>query len=266
MTAADDTGSDWFGHSVFILGNTALIGAALDDDNGNNSGSAYVFTRDATSIWAQQAKLLASDGGADNEFGKSVALSDDTALVGADNDDDRGDASGSAYVFTRDASGIWTQQAKLTASDGKADQYFGNSVSLSEDTVLIGATGSILGDSLVGSAYVFTRDASGIWTQQARIVPFDSAVDDGFGISVSLSGDMMLIGSGSEAAYLFTLGSDGVWVQQTKVITTDDAAEHYFSSDVSLLGNVALIGDFGNDTNGTASGAVYWLGPQWWLR
>ena len=128
-----------------------MIVAYGDDDLGSNSGSAYVYTRSG-SVWTQQAKLLASDGVASDYFGWAVSLSGDgmMAVIGAYNDDS---ARGSAYVYTRSGS-VWTQQAKLTASDGVAGDYFGWAVSLSSDgnTAVIGAYGD---GSYRGSAYIF---------------------------------------------------------------------------------------------------------------
>ena len=123
--------------SVAIAGDTIVVGAWLDDDNGTDSGSAYVFTRTGTT-WTEQAKLTASDGAADDQFGISVAIAGDTIVVGAYRDDDNGTDSGSAYVFTRTGT-TWTQQAKLTASDGAADDQFGSSVAIAGDTIVVGA-------------------------------------------------------------------------------------------------------------------------------
>ena len=109
---------DHFGYSVAVDGNTAVVGAYKDDNNSGDSGSAYVFTRSSpTAPWSWAAKLAASDGAGNDEFGISVAVHDDTIVVGAHQDDDSGTDSGSAYVFTRDSSG-WSQTAKLIASDG----------------------------------------------------------------------------------------------------------------------------------------------------
>ena len=103
LTASDGATGDNFGWSVAVSGdgNSVVIGARYDDDRGSNSGSAYVFTRSGSS-WTQQAKLTASDGAASDNFGWSVAVSGDgsTAVIGAHGDDDRGDGSGSAYIFT----------------------------------------------------------------------------------------------------------------------------------------------------------------------
>ncbi|MFC1971660.1 PKD domain-containing protein, partial [Chloroflexota bacterium] len=126
------------------------VGAFYDDDNGADSGSVYVFVRSGSS-WTQQAKLTASDNAAGDQFGQSVAVSGDSAVVGAFYDDDNGADSGSVYVFVRSGSS-WTQQAKLTASDGAAEYRFGRSVAISGDTAVVGA---FFHDE-TGSAYVYT--------------------------------------------------------------------------------------------------------------
>ena len=114
-----------------------------------------MFTRSGAT-WTQQAKLTASDGAEDDWFGRSVAVDGDTAVTGAPGDDDNGSVSGSAYVFTR-SGGIWTQQAKLTASDGAADDAFGFSVAVDGDTAVIGAYEDDDNGTDSGSAYVFTK-------------------------------------------------------------------------------------------------------------
>ena len=147
LTAGDGAALDEFGNSVSIDGDTMVIAAHSDDDKGDNSGSAYVYTRDTAgdlaSNWTQVAKLTAGDGAVNDRFGYSVSIDGDTMVIGACKDDDKGDNSGSAYVFTRDTAGDltsnWTQVAKLTADDGAADDYFGWSVSIDGSTVVIGA-------------------------------------------------------------------------------------------------------------------------------
>ena len=154
LTADDGAAGDLFGIRVALSGVTAVIGAARDDDKGDNSGAAYVFIRSGTT-WSQQAKLTAADGAANDRFGTRVALSGNTAVIGAILDDDKSDNSGSAYVFTRSGT-TWSQQAKLAAADGAADDVFGWSVALSGDTVVIGAPTSIFVlPGGTGSAYVF---------------------------------------------------------------------------------------------------------------
>ncbi len=166
LTALDAAAGDRFGTSVSVSGDTAVIGAYNDD---GGTGSAYVFVRSGTT-WTQQVKLTASDAAADDLFGYSVSVSGDTAVVAARYDDGIGTNSGSAYVFVRSGT-TWTQQAKFTASDAAAQDYFGTSVSVSGDTAVIGAYND---DGGTGSAYVFVRSGT-TWTQQAKLTASDAA-------------------------------------------------------------------------------------------
>lgn len=215
-----------FGCNVALSGDTALIGAQFED---NHKGAAYVFTRTGTT-WIQQAKLLASDGTAEDFFGNAVSLDGDTALIGAKGDADHGINTGSVYVFTRTGTN-WTQQAKLLASDGAEQDGFGFSVSLSGDTALIGAWHDDDKASDSGSAYVFIRTDNN-WTQQAKLLASNGAVNDFFGEVVSLYGDTALIGaSGKDSAYVFTrIGT--TWTQQQEL----GVGWHF-----SISGDTALI-------------------------
>ena len=192
LTASDAAAEDFFGVSVSVSGDTAVVGAFADDDAGSNSGSAYVFVR-SDSTWTQQAKLTASDAAASDFFGLFVSVSGDTAVVGAPEDDDAGSSSGSAYVFVRSGT-TWTQQAKLTAGDAAAFDDFGFSVSVSGDTAVVGAP---VGDGAVtnsGATYVFVRSGT-TWSQQAKLTASDGALFDDFGFSVSVSGDTAVVGA-----------------------------------------------------------------------
>lgn len=150
-----DDGSpvDRFGNDVAVYGDTVLIGAQSDDDNGSSSGSAYVFRHDG-SQWLQEAKLLPEDGAANDEFGRSVAIHDDTAVIGSAGDDDYGSDSGSAYVFLYDRS-RWFQDAKILAGDGDENDRFGRGVAIYEDTALIGPPTDVDDGHQYGSAYLF---------------------------------------------------------------------------------------------------------------
>ena len=259
LLASDTAGKDVFGCSVSLNGDTALIGAMYDHDNGYDAGAAYVFTRTGTT-WTQQAKLIASDGEQQDDFGCSVSLSGNTALIASLWDDDSGENSGSAYIFTRTGA-TWTQQAKLLASDGAVDDYFGFSVSVSGDTALIGTfVGEI---DRMGSAYVFTRTGT-TWTQQQKLLASDGAESDQFGCSVSLNGDTALIGAyhdddnGNESgsAYVFTR-TGTTWTQQAKLLASDGAAGDFFGWSVALSGDTALIGAKWDNDNGDQSGSAY---------
>ncbi len=156
LTADDGMPGDWFGVSVALSGNTALVGAPL----AGHTGAAYIFVRDGND-WTEQGRLTADDGASGDWFGRTVALSGNTAVVSAwyEHND-----TGAAYVFVRHGS-RWTRQAKLTAGDGVADDYFGSAVALSGNTALVGAAGK---SDNTGAAYVFVRNGND-WTQQARL-------------------------------------------------------------------------------------------------
>jgi hypothetical protein len=249
LLASDGEAGDEFGTSVSLDGDTALIGAWGDDDYGDGSGSAYVFTRTGTT-WTQQQKLLPSDGAEQARFGFSVSLSGDTALIAAYHDETY---QGSAYVFTRTGT-TWTQQAKLLASDGTSGDEFGVFVSLDGDTALIGAPGDDNNGNYTGSAYVFTRTGT-TWTQQQKLLASDGEAEDEFGISVSLDGDTALIGAyldgdngvDSGSAYVFTR-TGTTWTQQVKLLASDGAAGDLFSYSVFLDGDTALIAAWGDES------------------
>ena len=262
LLASDGNAIDYFGYSVSISGDYAIIGASGDDVNGMvNSGSAYIFKWDGTG-WVQQAKLTASDGNAGDDFGISVSISGDYAIVGAYFDDDKGYGSGSAYIFFRSGTS-WSQQAKLTASDGATDDLFGRSVSISGDYAIVGADYDDDKGDYSGSAYIFLRSGTS-WSQQAKLTASDGAASDRFGYSVSISGDYAIVGAygdddngtNSGSAYVF-LRSGTSWSEQAKLLASDGAASDYFGISVSISGDYAIVGAVYDDDNGTNSGSAY---------
>jgi len=259
LLASDGAASDVFGESVSISGDTAIVGARGDDDNGSNSGSAYVFVRDTAGVWTEQQKLLASDGAAGDYFGRSVSISGDTVIVGAYWDDDNGTSSGSAYVFVRDTAGDWTEQQKLLASDGAASDYFGTSVSISGDIAIVGANGDDDNSSNSGSVYVFVRDTAGVWTEQ-KLLASDGAASDGFGGSVSISGDTAIVGASGDdyngSAYVFVRDTVGDWTEQ-KLLASDGVSNDSFGVSVSISGDTTIVGAYNDDVNGINSGSAY---------
>ena len=261
LTASDAAASDYFGRSVSISGNTVVIGVDWDDDNGSNSGSAYVFERGGAGNWSEVQKLTASDGAANDFFGRSVSISGETVVVGAYNDDDNGSSSGSAYVFERDGFGNWSEVLKLTASDGALADSFGLSVSVSGDYAVIGAYGDDDNGSASGSAYVFERDGAGNWSEVQKLTASDAAENDEFGWSVSISGDYAVIGAyldDSGSAYVFKRsGSAGNWSEVEKLTASDGAGGDRFGYAVSIVGNTVVVGADGDDDNGGNSGSAY---------
>ena len=195
LTASDGAIDDELGISVGVDGDTVVVGAYRDADNGLSSGSAYVFTKPGTG-WATTnnptAKLTASDGAEGDRFGWSVGMDGDTVVVGAYRDADNGLNSGSAYVFTKPADGWVTanQTAKLTASDGAEGDRFGRSVGVDGDTVVVGARWNDANGSRSGSGYVFTKPADGWVTanQTAKLTASDGAEGDQLGYSEGWTG------------------------------------------------------------------------------
>lgn len=261
ITASDGDLEDRFGISVAISGDYAIIGAYFDDDNGSDSGSAYIFHRTGTT-WTEEAKITASDAAGGDQFGSSVTIWGDYVLVGAPKDDDHGSSSGSVYVFKRTGT-TWTEQAKLTASDATVGDWFGRSVSLSGDDAVIGAAFKDDGVFAAGAAYIFQRNGTS-WTEQAKMKGQNPLMEDYFGQSVSISGDCVVIGAyrryfnlmGSGAAYVY-LRSGSSWALQSNIIPSDAAAGDFFGSSVSTSGDVAIIGAHYNNDNGPGSGSAY---------
>jgi hypothetical protein len=268
--------SDLFGRSVSMSddGNTAIVGAPYDDTGVTNAGSAYIFTRSGTT-WTQQQKIQASDKQADDYFGTSVSISSDgnTAIVGAYGEDTGATSAGAAYIFTWSGT-TWTQQQKIQASDKQASDFFGFSVSISEDgnTAIVGAYGEDTGGSDAGAAYIFTRSGTS-WSEQQKIQASDKQASDQFGRSVSISddGNTAIVGAYLEdtgateedtgvtdagSAYIFTR-SGTTWTQQRKIQASDKQAYDRFGWSVAISGDgeTTIVGATHEDTVGAPTGA-----------
>lgn len=263
LMPSDGDAHDAFGQSVAIVGDTVVIGAPHDDDQGDGSGSVYVFAR-AGSNWEQQAKLTALDGSVGDLFGISVALTDDTILIGADLNDERATDAGSAYVFAQ-TGGEWVQQAKLMASDGAETDIFGVRVALLGNTALISARRDDHEGVGVdaGSAYIFTRDGT-IWYETAKLVASDSNADDRFGRDVALTEDTALIGAmhqderGENSGALYVFKRKGKsWGQVTKLTVQDGASGDLLGWSVAASQNNTLVAATRNDDHGSNAGAAY---------
>lgn len=263
LLANDGAAEDRFGGAVAIEGERAIVGASYDDDNGLDSGSAYLF--DVTT-GQQIAKLLPNDGATADDFGTSVAISGSTAIVGAPRDDDNGINSGSAYLFDL-ATG--QQIAKLLPSDGAAADLFGYSVAISGNTAIVSALGDDDNGADSGSVYLFD-----VTTGQplAKLLPSDGALGDRFGVSVAASGTTAIVGAyhdddngtSSGSAYLFDLTNGQ---QLVKLLPSDGEAWDYFGRTVAIDGSTAIVGVYGDDENGSFSGSAYLFaltttGPQ----
>lgn len=202
LFASDAAAGDFFsGYAVAIDGDTLVVGAINDDTpGGTDAGSAYIFVRNGDD-WSEQDHVFASDGAAFDYFGSVVAISGDTIIAGADEDDTPTEADvGSAYLFVRDGDGDWLEQAHLTASDGDADDHFGWFVDISGDTAVVGAPtiAQFGGDSEVGSAYAFRRIGA-VWMQKLHVPAPANVGGDLFGFAVGVSGSTAVIAPGFSA-------------------------------------------------------------------
>jgi hypothetical protein len=247
--APEGAPGDSFGVSVAVDGNTVVVGADHATVGGNRTGAAYVFVRSG-GAWLFQQRLTAGDAALGDLFGRSVAISGNTVVVGAPGE---GAAAGAAYIFVRDGT-VWTQQKKLMADDRAANDMFGGAVAISGDTVAVGADvdNGAFPDS--GSVYVFVR-GGGLWTQQQHLTAPDAALGDNFGGSVALSGDTLVVGAASDddvvhgtssgSAYAF-VRTAGVWAPPAKLTAADAADYHRFGSSVALNGDTVVVGADGD--------------------
>jgi hypothetical protein len=255
LEADDAFSSDFFGWSVSIDGDTALIGARQEDDKGGNAGAAYVFVRSGTT-WTQQQKLLSDDSATGDGFGTAVAVSGDSALIGAP----RNDNSGSAYIFLRSGT-TWTEQQELVVTPTAGGDNFGGNVSLEGDTALVSAHAEEeSGGTNTGSAYVFARSGT-TWAEQGKLLAGDASDGSFFGIGVSLSADIAVIGANGDArpggdnsgaAYVFSR-TGTTWSEDGKLSASDAAADTYFGSATAVDGMTVVIGA----PSPLAKGAVY---------
>jgi hypothetical protein len=249
LTGADRTRS--FGESVALDGDIAIIGAPEDDDLGPQSGSAYVFARNASGAWTQVTKLTAADGDASDLFGSSVAMSRDTVVIGAQLDDQRDVNAGAAYVFERDGADpiAWRQIQKLMATDGADTDRFGLSVAVDRDTAVVLAFQDRRHNG-AGAAYVFERrPACASWCEVAKIPFLGITPDIWFQPSVAISGDIAIVGATEErvnsgAAYIFSrnLGGPGAWGEIGKVTAIDGAVGDEFGSGIAISGDTVVFG------------------------
>ena len=252
LTAADAAANDRFGISVDISGNTAIVGSQLDDDAGSRSGSAYLFN---ATTGAQLFKLTADDAGSGDRFGTSVAIDGTTAIVGSIRDDDKGSDAGAAYVFDVTTG---NQLFKLTAGDGDTSDNFGTSVAISGNFAIVGSPFEDTQGVDAGAAYLFDLTTG---QQVGKLTP--RAGDGGnFGASVAISGDKAIVGSPFEDDVAIEDGSVYVFDVPTarkigKLRASDAENRAHFGSSVGLSGSNAVIGAPNNNALGDDSGAAY---------
>jgi gliding motility-associated-like protein len=323
LTALDRAISDRMGmYALAIEGNIAFVGAKLEDDdaNGNNpktdAGSVYIYQRDNTGNWSQIQKIVASDREVNDQFGISVSISGNYAVIGTRYGE--GDSlntnfqphTGSAYIFERQPNGLWLEKQEIVSINGMRHDDFGSSVSISGGYIIIGARGNSFDLnqsahlSYSGAAYIFEQNTSGYWVQKQKLIsphreyhgyyggsvsisgnyivignnyysnnqngvylverignglwinkqqltPSSNQINNAYGTSVSISGNYLIISAQINygAAYIFKKDNQGNWAETQKIIASDAYEYGYFGNSVSISGNRAIVGSFGQVSN-----------------
>ncbi len=242
---ADGAQADFFGWSVAVDGDTAIVGAyGVAAGKNQEEGAAYVFTK-TDGVWNLTATLTASDGNAFYLFGERVALAGNVAAIGAYQTDS---SKGAVYVFSGHGT-HWTQKAKLSADDGARNDCLGWSVAVAGTTVLAGAPFVVVGKVQTGAIYAFAP-SGGTWTQTQKFYPDDITSGDGFGSSVAAEGTIAVVGAdgavvganvGQGAAYVYD-GSGGSWTQEAKLTADDGVAFDNFGRSVAVSGSTVMVG------------------------
>jgi len=316
LKASNANVSDWFGHSVAISGDTVVVGAYTEDSsqtaitNGTTSstdntatsaGAGYIYKR-TSSTWAQEAYIKASNANANDNFGYSVAISGDTVVVGANQEDSiqttitNGTTSstdntatsvGAGYIYKRTSS-TWAQEAYIKASNANALDYFGYSVALSGDTVVVGANGEDSGQATItnaptssadnsathaGASYIYKRTGS-TWAQEAYLKASNANASDNFGYSVAISGDTVVVGAYTEdssqtaitngtassadntasdagASYIYKR-TGSTWAQDAYLKASNANVSDWFGYSVAISGDTAVVGAYWEDSSQTA--------------
>jgi hypothetical protein len=247
LTGHDTDFQDYFGSSVAIDGDTAVVGAWGQD---NGFGAAYIFKKLADSTWHETAKLMASPRVANQHF-SGVAISGDTVIVGSD---------ATSYIFRESDAGTWSQIARLT-SNNLARDLFGGSVAISGNTAFVGAFGDPAAGTMTGAVHVFRENSMGDWVRIAKLISNDSRAYDVFGVALDADVGSLIIGApgkdnGAGAAYLFAEGTTG-WRQIGQLTALDREAEDIFGAAVAIKGDIALVGATHNDGDAPNNGAAY---------
>lgn len=260
LTATDKAQSDEFGLAVAIDGETVVVGAP---GKNNERGAAYVFLRNGSN-WSQQARLTARDGRSHDGFGRSVAITTNTIVVGAPMEHRTWTAQGAAYVFRKPT--VWTQAAKITATGSRPYDWFGASVAIGGNTIVVGAHGGYFyHHGHEGAAYIFETQGTA-WTQRQRLrAPFGG--HDAFGASIAVANKTLVIGSPQDetigglnrgsAAVLLRLGYP--WVSSAKLkATIIGEPSRDFGFSVALAGDTIIVGSVGDEVGlQDALGAAY---------
>ena len=255
---------DFFGCSVAISGDLAVVGARGEDGSSTNSGAIYIFERQFNGTWEEVARLIADDGGSNDQLGCSVAISGELVLAGAKTHFVNGTRTGSAYLFERSITGSWSQVMEFNAPVIVEDAEFGSAVALEGTTALIGANWDRQDGIKTGAAYVYQRLENDLWGAPITLNASDGADGDRFGYSLGLSEDSAVIGAyfnaedveNSGSAYVFDLQADGTWEETAKLTASDADTSDFFAKTTAIEGDIILVGAYADNDNGPNSGSA----------
>lgn len=265
LTASDGVASADFGNAVSIQGNTIVVGASTTKIGTNvQQGKVYVFTRSGTQ-WTQTQALTASDGDRLDHFGSDVSLDGNTLLIGAGEDTVAGKFSqGSAYVFVKNGA-TWTQQQKLIGPDSLADNFFGDSVSVSGDWLMIGARNHKVGSEVAqGAAYAYQK-VGNTWTFKQKLLASNASGFQRFGFDVCVKEDTAIVSKETGSSHIF-VKTGSTWAEQAMLNPADYEGSNRFGISVSLEGDRAVVGSRSKVGANSSQGAIYVFertGTQW---
>ena len=254
---------DCFGGAVAISGSYLITGASGDDTDATDAGAAFVFLKTGTNSWSG-IMVTASDLEGWAHFGNSVAISGDYAIVGEFCSGTGNE--GAALVFHRIGLNNWGAVGKrLTASDAANSDYFGCSVAIGGDYVVVGANYQDGGATDTGAAYIFHRIAVNTWDSGTKLLAPDAQVGDQFGVSASIRGDYAVVGAiqadagGTDtgAAYVFQRVGTNAWSSLAKLLASDAQSGDHFGCAAAISDYGAIVGAKDKDGGGTDAGATY---------
>ncbi len=254
LFASDRANFDQFGFAVDIVGDTIVVGAHGDKDEGFQTGAAYVFRRNGTT-WMEEQKLKASDAAPDSVFGVSVALSGQTVAIGAPGESSGALSSGAVYVFVNDGTS-WQQQAKIKANNVMMNQQLGSTVSVSGDTIVAAAPGELIGEPAgdfnnvlsKGAVYIFERTGTS-WDHQKRFFERDRNRTGGFAVRAAIDGDTIIVGdptydAGARftgAVYVFERKGNG-WSLKHTLAANDGQFLQAMGFSIAVSGDTVIAG------------------------
>lgn len=261
LNAADGTEDELFGLSITFAGQTLAISAYKQN---NRTGAVYLFDKSPTGTWEESQKLLASDTSLYKQFGYAVSGIENRLLIGAPNDAENGTNSGAAYIFDKAMNGEWIETEKLIATDGEGHDNFGISVDIAPHTAVVSAW---YDDDVVensGAVYIFEQTVNEDWTEITKLKASDPATYSGYGTSVGISNQTVVVGAASNnpndtrigSAYVYEKSQNGSWLQTVRLNPTDGMAKDRFGLHVAIDGERIVCGISGDDENGPSTGAL----------